>query len=151
MKYRSHHCGALRLEDQDKEVQLSGWVQAIRHFGSLVFIDLRDRYGITQLVVDKERKSQVDLSDLGREYVIEAKGKVRERSNKNPELPTGEIEIEVASLRVLNPSLNPPFTIEDDTDGGEELRMKYRYLDLRRPVLQRNLKLRYELTRVLRQ
>lgn len=132
--YRTMDCGALRLTDTGKEVTLSGWVQATRDLGGMTFIDLRDRYGITQLVFNMEDNAELcsEARKLGREWVIQATGTVRERSNKNPNRPTGEIEIEVSSLAVLNPSEVPPFTIEDETDGGEELRMKYRYLDIRR-------------------
>jgi len=145
--YRSHTCGELRLEDVNKEVTLSGWVQKIRNLGGMTFIDLRDRYGITQLVLDIE--SRKDLSEearkLGREYVIQVVGKVAERSNKNSKIPTGEIEILVDKFELLNASELPPFTIEDETDGGDELRMKYRYLDLRRSPVRKNLELRHKL------
>ncbi len=145
--YRSHTCGELRLENVNKEVTLSGWVQKIRNLGGMTFIDLRDRYGITQLVLDVE--SRKDLSDearkLGREYVIQVVGKVAERSNKNSKIPTGEIEILVDKFEILNASELPPFTIEDETDGGDELRMKYRYLDLRRNPVRSNLELRHKL------
>jgi len=138
---RSHTCGELRIEDVGKAVKLCGWVQTSRDFGSLTFIDLRDRYGITQLVFNAE-EDQV-LSDqarkLGREYVVAATGIVRERSSKNPNRPTGDIEIEVKALDILNVSKVPPFTIEDETDGGDDLRMKYRYLDLRRNPVQQNI------------
>ena len=139
--YRSHNCGELRIEQVGQEVTLSGWVQTGRDFGALTFVDLRDRYGITQLVFNAE--DDADLCErarkLGREFVIMAKGQVRERSNKNPNRPTGDIEIEVKELNILNASKVPPFTIEDDTDGGEDLRMKYRYLDLRRGPVQNNI------------
>ncbi len=145
--YRSHTCGELRLEDVNKEVTLSGWVQKVRNLGGMTFIDLRDRYGITQLVLDVE--SRKDLSDearkLGREYVIQVVGKVAERSNKNNKIPTGDIEILVDKFELLNASELPPFTIEDETDGGDELRMKYRYLDLRRSPVRSNLELRHKL------
>ncbi len=145
--YRSHTCGELRLTDANKIVKLSGWVQKIRNLGGMTFIDLRDRYGITQLVLDVE--SRKDLSaqarQLGREYVIQVTGKVAERSNKNAKIGTGEIEILVDEFVLLNPSDLPPFTIEDETDGGDELRMKYRYLDLRRNPVRRNLELRHKL------
>jgi len=128
--YRTHTCGELRLDHVGQEVTLAGWVAAVRDFGPLTFIDLRDRYGITQLVFDMQTNPELCESarHLGREWVVQVKGKVRERSNKNPNRPTGDIEIEVRHLRVLNPSKIPPFTIETHTDGGEELRMKYRYL-----------------------
>ncbi|MGQ1786987.1 aspartate--tRNA ligase [Saccharicrinis sp. GN24d3] len=145
--YRSHTCGELRLADVNQSVTLSGWVQKVRNLGGMTFVDLRDRYGITQLVLDIE--SSKELSEkarkLGREYVIQVKGKVEERSNKNDKLPTGDIEILVDELKLLNPSELPPFTIEDETDGGDELRMKYRYLDLRRNPVRRNLELRHRL------
>ncbi|MCW3804265.1 aspartate--tRNA ligase [Plebeiibacterium marinum] len=145
--YRSHTCGELRLEDVNKEVTLSGWVQKVRNLGGMTFIDLRDRYGITQLVLDVE--SRKDLSEkarkLGREYVIQVTGKVAERSNKNTKIPTGDIEILVDAFELLNVSELPPFTIEDETDGGDELRMKYRYLDLRRNPVRKNLELRHKL------
>ena len=145
--YRSHTCGELRLADVNQSVTLSGWVQKVRNLGGMTFIDLRDRYGITQLVLDVE--SNKDLSEearkLGREYVIQVTGKVAERSNKNDKLPTGDIEILVDKFGLLNPSELPPFTIEDETDGGDELRMKYRYLDLRRNPVRRNLELRHKL------
>lgn len=146
---RTHTCGELNLENVDIEVVLSGWVQRIRDKGGLIWIDLRDRYGITQLVME-EGRSDARLIDaarnLGREFVVQVKGKVIERVSKNPKLPTGEIEIDVAELKVLNNSKIPPFTIEDQTDGGEELRMKYRYLDLRRNPLKENLLLRHKLS-----
>ncbi|MCI5082875.1 MAG: aspartate--tRNA ligase [Saprospiraceae bacterium] len=139
--YRSHNCGELRMEHVGQEVKLSGWVQTSRDFGALTFIDLRDRYGITQLVfnIDDDAELCERARKLGREFVIAATGLVRERSNKNPNRPTGDIEIEVKALDILNSSKVPPFTIEDDTDGGEELRMKYRYLDLRRGPVQNNI------------
>jgi len=139
--YRTHNCGALRIEDAGKEVKLSGWVQANRDFGSMTFIDLRDRYGITQLVFTEESDAGLYTAarKLGREWVVSVSGVVRERTNKNPHRPTGDIEIEVTALDVLNPSKVPPFTIEDETDGGDDLRMKYRYLDLRRIPVQENI------------
>ena len=144
--YRTHNCGELRISDVGKEVKLSGWVQVGRDFGGLTFVDLRDRYGITQLVFNEE--DDADLSakarKLGREFVISATGKVRERSNKNPNRATGDIEIEVSSMEVLNPSKTPPFTIETETDGGDDLRMKYRYMDLRRPPVQESIIFRSE-------
>ncbi|MEM6878199.1 MAG: aspartate--tRNA ligase [Bacteroidota bacterium] len=139
--YRTHHCGELRLENVGKEVKLSGWVQVSRKLGALTFIDLRDRYGITQLVIEADApESLVQTAEkLGREWVIQATGTVRERASKNPNRQTGDIEILVQELTVLNASKVPPFTIEDDSDGGDELRMQYRYLDLRRGPLQRNI------------
>ena len=139
--YRSHNCGALRIDHVGQEVTLSGWVQASRDFGGMTFIDLRDRYGITQLVFNMEDDEQLGEAarKLGREYVIKVTGLVRERSNKNPNRATGDIEIKIATLEILNASQVPPFTIEDETDGGDDLRMKYRYLDLRRNPVQQNL------------
>lgn len=143
---RTHTCGELTIKNEGTEVSLCGWVQRSRDLGGMTFIDLRDRYGITQLVFNMETNSSLceKARALGREYVIKTKGKVVERSNKNPNLPTGEIEIIVSDLHVLNPSKTPPFTIEDESDGGEELRMQYRYLDLRRRPLKKNLELRHE-------
>ncbi|MEM9820184.1 MAG: aspartate--tRNA ligase [Bacteroidota bacterium] len=145
--YRTHHCGALRIEHVGQEVTLSGWLQTSRDFGGMTFIDLRDRYGITQLVFNME--DDADLCErarkLGREFVLKISGKVRERSNKNPNRATGDIEIEVAQLEILNASKVPPFTIEEETDGGDDLRMKYRYLDLRRPSVQNNIIFRSQL------
>ena len=139
--YRTHNCGELRLKDVGKQVSLSGWVQSGRDLGGLTFIDLRDRYGITQLVFSMD--DNVDLCErarkLGREFVIAAKGVVNERSNKNMNRETGDIELMVDEFEILNPSKVPPFTIEDDTDGGDELRMKYRYLDIRRNPVKNNL------------
>lgn len=144
---RTHNCGELRIPDQGKQVVLSGWLQRSRDFGGMTFIDLRDRYGITQLVFNMEANSSLceEARRLGREYVINIQGVVAERSNKNPNLPTGDIEILVDEITVLNPSKTPPFTIEDKTDGGEELRMHYRYLDLRRNIVKRNIELRHRL------
>lgn len=145
--YRSHTCGELRLSDVGTEVTLAGWVQKGRNMGGLTFIDLRDRYGITQLGFNLEKDAELceKARKLGREFVIQVTGKVIERESKNAQLATGEIEIEVSKLSVLNASDTPPFTIEDQTDGGEELRMKYRYLDLRRAPLRKNLELRHKL------
>ena len=146
--YRTKTCGELRLADAGSTVTLCGWVQRTRKMGGMTFVDLRDRYGITQLVFNHEVNA--DLCDqankLGREYVIQAVGTVAERSNKNPKMDTGEIEIIVDSLNVLNASIVPPFTIEDDTDGGDDLRMQYRYLDLRRTAVRRNLELRHKMS-----
>lgn len=145
--YRSHNCGALRIENVGQKVTLSGWVQKGRDLGGLTFVDLRDRYGITQLVFNMDEST--DLCEaarkLGREYVIQATGIVRERSSKNANRPTGDIEIEVTDLNVLNAAKTPPFTIEDETDGGDELRMKYRYMDLRRTPVQNNIIFRSKL------
>jgi aspartyl-tRNA synthetase len=148
--FRTHHCGQLRLENLSQEVTLAGWVQTLRKFGSITFIDLRDRYGITQLLLDEAQNEALSASPLGREYVIQATGVVSERSSKNLQIPTGEIEIKVNRLNILNKSATPPFTIQDDTDGGEDLRMKYRYLDLRRNVVKKNLELRYAVNRSAR-
>ena len=148
--YRTHDCGVLRLLDAGKEVTLSGWIQSIRKFGSITFVDLRDRYGVTQLFLNEALTAEMDAQSLGREFVLQTKGLVRERSNKNPKIPTGDIEIEISSYVILNKARTPPFTIEYDTDGGDDLRMKYRYLDLRRPALQRNLALRYQVSHAVR-
>jgi aspartyl-tRNA synthetase len=145
--YRTHHCGELRLEHVGQEVTLSGWVQIARNLGAMTFIDLRDRYGITQLVADPDAPEVLlqAAQSLGREYVIQATGVVRERASKNPNRPTGDIEIALSSIKVLNASKVPPFTIEDNTDGGDDLRMRYRYLDLRRQAVQKNLLFRSQL------
>lgn len=150
--YRTHTCGELRTGDAGKEVTLCGWIQTSRDLGGMTFIDLRDRYGITQLVFNMETNPGLceQARKLGREFVIQVTGNVRERSNKNLRIPTGEIEIEAARFVVLNPSELPPFTIEEDTDGGEELRMKYRYLDLRRPSVRDNMILRHRMAREVR-
>ncbi|HJA84394.1 MAG TPA: aspartate--tRNA ligase [Candidatus Bacteroides intestinavium] len=146
--YRTHTCGELRIENVNQQVTLAGWVQRTRKMGGMTFVDLRDRYGITQLVFNEE--ADADLCDranhLGREYVIQATGTVNERFSKNANLPTGDIEIIVSALNVLNTSLTPPFTIEDNTDGGDDIRMKYRYLDLRRTAVRKNLELRHKMT-----
>ncbi len=148
--YRTHTCGELRLENAGTEITLAGWVQTVRKFGAITFVDLRDRYGITQLLFNESLNARLDQTPLGREYVIQVKGKVLERSNKNAKMPTGDVEIEVNDFAIMNTANTPPFTIEEDTDGGEDLRMKYRYLDLRRPVLRRNLELRYKVNRSVR-
>lgn len=148
--YRSHTCGELRMQHVGKEVTLAGWVQAVRKFGSITFIDLRDRYGITQLYFNEQLNPRLDAQPLGREFVIQAMGKVIERTNKNTKITTGEIEIEVVDYVVMNSAATPPFTIEENTDGGDELRMKYRYLDLRRPTLRHNMELRYRVNRSVR-
>ena len=150
--YRTNNCGELRIADVNNEVTLSGWIQKSRDLGGMTFIDLRDRYGITQLVFNMETHEDLcnKARKLGREFVIQIKGKVTERSNKNKNIPTGEIEIIVDNLEILNESLLPPFTIEDKTDGGEEIRMKYRYLDLRREPLKKNLVLRHQLSMAVR-
>ena len=143
--YRTKTCGELRLADVNQTVTLAGWVQRIRKMGGMTFIDLRDRYGITQLAFNQGTEAFEKANSAGREYVLQATGKVIERQSKNPQLPTGEIEIEVSELRVLNPALTPPFTIEDESDGGDDLRMKYRYLDLRRNCVRKNLELRHKM------
>ncbi len=148
--YRSHTCGELRIADVTKEVTLAGWVQTVRKFGSITFIDLRDRYGITQLLFSENLNTRLDANPLGREFVLQVKGTVNERSNKNTNIPTGDIEIAVTEFTILNKSAVPPFSIQDDTDGGEELRMKYRYLDLRRNIVKKNLELRYAVGRSTR-
>jgi aspartyl-tRNA synthetase len=148
--YRSNTCGELRLSDAGKIVTLAGWVQTVRKFGSITFVDLRDRYGITQLLFNESLNGQLDEQPLGREFVLQAKGVVHERSNKNLNIPTGEIEILVSEFKILNKSAVPPFTIQDDTDGGDDLRMRYRYLDLRRNAVKRNLELRYAVNRAAR-
>lgn len=148
--YRTHTCGELRMQHVGNEVKLAGWVQTIRKFGSITFVDLRDRYGITQLFFNESLNNSLDATPLGREYVIQVQGKVIERSNKNAKIPTGDIEIEVTDFAIMNMASVPPFTIEEDTDGGDELRMKYRYLDLRRPTLRRNMELRYKVNRAVR-
>src|SRR5450432_1111650 len=148
--YRSHTCGELRITDVNKEVTLSGWIQTIRKFGSITFIDLRDRYGIIQLLLNESLNATLDANPLGREFVIQAKGKVNERSNKNANIPTGDIEVVVSEFTVLNKSVTPPFTIQDDTDGGDDIRMKYRFLDLRRNAVKKNLELRYAVNRSAR-
>ncbi|MEN8885049.1 MAG: aspartate--tRNA ligase [Winogradskyella sp.] len=151
--YRSHNCGELRASHNNTEVTLSGWVQGIRDKGFMIYIDLRDRYGITQLYFDEERTSK-DLmekaSKLGREFVIQVKGNVIERASKNPNIPTGDVEVLVSELNILNASLVPPFTIEDKTDGGDDLRMKYRYLDIRRNPVKESLIFRAKVSQEVR-
>ena len=150
--YRTNTCGELRLSDAGKEVTLAGWVQRTRKMGGMTFVDLRDRYGITQLVFNEaDDKSLCDAANkLGREYCIQVKGVVSERQSKNPKMDTGDIEILVKSLQVLSESATPPFTIEDNTDGGDDICMKYRYLDLRRPAVRKNLELRHRMTILIR-
>ncbi|KGN67397.1 aspartate--tRNA ligase [Porphyromonas sp. COT-108 OH1349] len=145
---RTETCGSLRLQDAGKEVTLAGWVQRVRTMGGLVFVDLRDRYGITQLTLNGERDNNLkeQAEHLGREFVIQARGVVIERVSKNKNIPTGEVEIDVKEIKILNKAATPPFTIEDDTDGGDDLRMKYRYLDLRRNAVRKNLELRHKMT-----
>lgn len=146
--FRTHTCGELRLSDVNKEVTLSGWVQRSRKMGGMTFVDLRDRYGITQLVFNEEHNAELceRANKLGREFVIQVQGTVNERFSKNDHLPTGAVEIIVSALHVLNPAITPPFTIEENTDGGDDIRMKYRYLDLRRNNVRANLELRHKMT-----
>lgn len=145
--YRDKTCGELRLKDAGTIVTLAGWVQRVRKMGGMTFIDLRDRYGLTQVVFNNQINPELcnEANNLGREYVVQITGEVAERSNKNPNLATGDIEIMAQKLNVLNKSLTPPFTIEDNSDGGDDLRMKYRYLDLRRPCVRKNLELRHKM------
>ena len=146
--FRTHTCGELRISDVNKQVTLSGWVQRSRKMGGMTFIDLRDRYGITQLVFNEEINAELceRANKLGREFVIQVTGTVNERFSKNANIPTGDIEIIVSELNVLNTAMTPPFTIEDNTDGGDDIRMKYRYLDLRRNAVRSNLELRHRMT-----
>ena len=146
--FRTHTCGELRISDVNKQVTLSGWVQRSRKMGGMTFIDLRDRYGITQLVFNEEVNAELceRANKLGREFVIQVTGTVNERFSKNANIPTGDIEIIVSELNVLNTAMTPPFTIEDNTDGGDDIRMKYRYLDLRRNAVRSNLELRHKMT-----
>lgn len=148
--YRSNTCGELRISNVGSETVLAGWVQTVRKFGAITFVDLRDRYGITQLLFGENLANQLEEQPLGREFVLQAKGLVQERTNKNPNIPTGDIEIVVTEFAILNKSAIPPFTIQDDTDGGDDLRMKYRFLDLRRNAVKRNLELRYAVNRSAR-
>lgn len=150
--FRTNTCGELRLADAGKNVTLAGWVQRTRKMGGMTFVDLRDRYGITQLVFNTDVNAELcdRANHLGREFVIQVKGVVSERSSKNSNLPTGDIEIIVSELNILNTALTPPFTIEDNTDGGDDLRMKYRYLDLRRTAVRKNLELRHRMTMEVR-
>jgi aspartyl-tRNA synthetase len=148
--FRTHTCGELGLASVNREVTLAGWVQTLRKFGSITFIDLRDRYGVTQLLLDEVQTASLADNPLGREFVIQATGTVSERSSKNLQIPTGEIEVKVSGITILNKSVTPPFTIQDDTDGGDELRMKFRYLDLRRNIVKKNIELRYAINRAAR-
>lgn len=145
--YRTHTCGELRLSQIGQQVTLAGWVQRVRRMGGMIFVDLRDRFGITQLVFNQETNADLcaQANELGREFVIQVQADVAERSNKNKHIPTGEIELLVSTMRVLNTSETPPFTIEDNTDGGDDLRMKYRYLDLRRNTVRENMILRHKI------
>jgi aspartyl-tRNA synthetase len=148
--YRTHTCGQLRLTDVTTTVTLAGWVQTVRKFGSITFVDLRDRYGITQLLFSEALNAELEANPLGREFVLQVTGTVNERSNKNANISTGDIEIAVTEFKILNKSAVPPFSIQDDTDGGDELRMKYRFLDLRRNIVKKNLELRYAVGRSAR-
>lgn len=148
--YRTNTCGELRKENIGSTVTLAGWVQTVRKFGAITFVDLRDRYGITQLLFGESLNTKLEEQPIGREYVLQVVGTVTERSNKNLHIPTGEIEINVTSFSILNKSAVPPFTIQDDTDGGDDLRMKYRFLDLRRNAVKKNLELRYAVNRSVR-
>ena len=148
--FRTHTCGELKMDNVGNEVTLAGWVQTLRKFGAITFVDLRDRYGITQLLFGEELNAQLDENPLGREFVLQVNGTVRERSNKNKNLNTGDVEIAVSGYKILNKSAVPPFTIQDDTDGGDDLRMKYRYLDLRRHAIKKNIELRYAVNRAAR-
>ncbi len=150
--FRTNTCGELRLADAGREVTLAGWVQRVRKMGGMTFVDLRDRYGITQVVFNTEHDSALNdaANHLGREFVIQIRGKVAERTSKNPQLPTGDIEIIADELNILNTSEVPPFTIEDESDGGDDIRMRYRYLDIRRNPVRRNLELRHRMTMEVR-
>jgi len=150
--YRSHNCGELRINQAGKEVTLAGWVQRVRNLGAMTFVDLRDRYGITQLVADDTASAEIKdaVNHLGREFVIQIVGGVRERASKNSKIPTGDVEVELKKVTILNQSVVPPFTIAEDTDGGDEIRMKYRYLDLRRENVRRNLELRAKMAHYVR-
>ena len=150
--YRTHTCGELNLANLNRHVTLAGWVQKVRNLGAMIFIDLRDRYGITQLVVEENSPEEIRTvaEALGREFVVQATGRVIERSSKNPKMPTGDIEVAISELKVLNAAETPPFTIEEQSDGGDELRMRYRYLDLRRGPLQRAMMLRHRLAQSAR-
>ena len=151
--YRSHTCGELRIANVGQLVTLAGWVQKVRNLGAMTFIDLRDRYGITQIVVEEHSAEEVKAvaAEVGREFVLQVEGKVIERQSKNGKIATGDIEISATSLRILNRAVTPPFTIEEESDGGDDLRMKYRYLDLRRPPLQRAMILRHRMAQAVRQ
>ena len=150
--YRSHTCGELRIENVGQSVTLAGWVQKVRNLGAMTFIDLRDRYGITQIVVEENSPAAAReaAAKLGREFVLQVTGNVIERSSKNPKMPTGDVEVAAQEVKILNESQTPPFTIEENSAGGDDLRMKYRYLDLRRPPLQRNMELRHRMAIAIR-
>lgn len=150
--YRTNTCGELRLQDAGKQVTLAGWVQRTRKMGGMTFVDVRDRYGITQIVFDESKNADLcaRANKLGREFCVQVKGEVSERESKNAKMPTGDIEILATELNVLSESLTPPFTIEDKSDGGDDLRMKYRYLDLRRNPVRKNMELRHRMTILIR-
>ena len=150
--YRTHTCGSLRIEHKNETVTLAGWVQKVRNLGAMTFIDLRDRYGLTQIVVEENSAAEVRETALkvGREWVLQVTGTALERQSKNPKMPTGDIEVAATAITVLNEAQTPPFTIEENSDGGDDLRMKYRYLDLRRPPLQRNMILRHKMAQEIR-
>ena len=150
--YRSHTCGELRIDHVGQSVTLAGWVQKVRNLGAMTFIDLRDRYGLTQIVVEENSPAATReaAAELGREFVLQVIGSVIERSSKNPKMPTGDIEVAATEIKILNKAQTPPFTIEENSDGGDDLRMKYRYLDLRRPPLQRNMELRHRMAHAIR-
>jgi aspartyl-tRNA synthetase len=150
---RTHTCGELRISDVNKTVILSGWVQVVRDKGGIIYIDLRDRYGITQLILNENETDTTSIAiarTLSREFVVQAKGEVVERIAKNDKIETGDVEIKVTSLEVLNPAKLPPFLIQDETDGGDDIRMKYRYLDLRRNVIRQSLQLRHKMAQQTR-
>ena len=146
--FRTHNCGALRLGQEGEEVTLSGWVQRTRDLGGMTFVDLRDRYGLTQLAFNMDTNAELcsQARKLGREFVIQITGKVIKRASKNSKIPTGDVEIEVSKLNILNTAKLPPFTIEDETDGGDDLRMQYRYLDIRRNPVRENLILHHRMS-----
>ncbi len=150
--YRTHTCGELRLCNAGQTVTLAGWVQKVRNLGAMTFFDLRDRYGLVQVAVEEHspETAREAAAEIGREYVLQVTGRVVERSSKNPKMPTGEIEIAAESIVILNRAQTPPFTIEETSDGGDDLRMKYRYLDLRRPPLQRAMVLRHRMAQPVR-
>ena len=150
---RSHNCGELKSSDINKTVTLSGWVQKVRDKGFIIWVDLRDRYGVTQLIFDEERtptEMMEKAKSLGREFVIQVTGTVIDRESKNSKMPTGAIEVLVSKLEILNASITPPFTIEDKTDGGEDIRMKYRYLDIRRNPVKESLIFRHKVSMEVR-
>ena len=150
--YRTNTCGELRLQDAGKQVTLAGWVQRTRKMGGMTFVDVRDRYGITQIVFDESKDADLcaRANKLGREFCVQITGEVSERESKNAKMPTGDIEILASQLNVLSESITPPFTIEDNSDGGDDIRMKYRYLDLRRTPVRQNLELRHRMTILIR-